>query len=172
MKGPRSQRPCGPAPRLESPLLWGTPTDLVTRPPCRESYCPGEGFAPGGQCTHSPSALPARVGRRCLLGPWGPPGPKRGGRLHQPSCHFNSSGKGDGPREGRGKCPLEGGPGNCFQVTRLGFLRVAIWNRAWKATKYHSDDESRPPSRNMNIYHLLLRLRVDLEDRSNRSSTR
>lgn len=79
MKGPRSQRPCGPAPRLESPLLWGTPTDLVTRPPCRESYCPGEGFAPGGQCTHSPSALPARVGRRCLLGPWGPPGPKRGG---------------------------------------------------------------------------------------------
>ena len=146
-------QPLGSSP----PLLWGTPADLVTRPPCRESYFPGEGFAPGGQCTRSPSALPAWVGRRCLLGPWGPLGPKEG-VLHQPSCHFNSSCKGGGPREGRGKCPLEGGPDSCFQVTRLGFLRVTIRNRGWKATKHHSDDESRPQSRNTNFYHLLLRL--------------
>lgn len=94
-----------------------------------------------------------------------------GGGLHQPSCHFNSSGKGDGLREGRGKCPLEGGPGNCFQVTRLGFLRVAIRNRAWKATKYHSDDESRPPKQEYEHLSPAFTSRVDLEDRCNRSST-
>ena len=34
-----------------------------------------------------------------------------------------------------------------FLVAGLGFLRVAVRNRAWKATRYHSNDELKPQSR-------------------------